>query len=156
MGTPALSLPKATPDMLHLDRQICFLLYKASGRMTQIYRPVLEPLGLTYPQYLVMLALWEKADRTIGELGRLLELEIGTLSPMLKRMEASGLLRRRRDAQDERRVTVALTAKGRALRDKALEAVPPALACRLTMPVEDLIGLHASLSQLLRTLDLKG
>lgn len=135
--------------MLHLDRQLCFLLYKASGRMTEVYRPILKPLGLTYPQYLVMLALWEKDERTIGELGRLLDMEIGTLSPLLKRMETASLIRRRRDAKDERKVNIRLTPQGRALRRSALETVPAGLACRLKMPLDELIALHTGLNRLL-------
>lgn len=142
----------ATVEMLHLDRQLCFLLYKASGRMTEIYRPILKALGLTYPQYLVMLALWERDDRTVGDLGRLLEMEIGTLSPLLKRMEAAGVLSRERDPKDERKVNVRLTPAGKGLRRKALESVPQGLACQLKTPIEDLVALHAGLNRLLQTM----
>ncbi|MBN9268669.1 MAG: MarR family transcriptional regulator, partial [Mesorhizobium sp.] len=87
-----------------LDQQLCFALYSASGLMTKLYRPLLDPLGLTYPQYLAMLALWERAPSTVGELGEALGLDSATLTPLLKRMEAGGLVTRRRDPEDERRV----------------------------------------------------
>lgn len=149
------SPPSDPRELLHLDRQLCFLLYKASGRMTQVYRPILEPLGLTYPQYLVMLALWQHGDQTVSALGQQLDMEIGTLSPLLKRMEAAGHLERRRDKVDERRVIVRLTPQGRNLRRSALKAVPPALACQLTMPLEELVELHHGLSRLVEALEPK-
>jgi MarR family transcriptional regulator, organic hydroperoxide resistance regulator len=117
------------PD-LRLDRQICFALYNASRAVTQAYLPLLAPLGLTYPQYLVMLVLWEGDGASVKELGRRLELDSGTLTPLLKRVEAAGLVVRRRDAADERVVRVHLTPKGRALEAKAA-AVPAGMACRL-------------------------
>ena len=106
-------------DPLLLDRQVCFPLYAASNLLTRLYRPVLEPLGLTYPQYLVMLVLWERSPASVGDLGERLHLDSGTLTPLLKRMEASGWLTRARDADDERRVRVRLTPSGRALRQRA-------------------------------------
>jgi DNA-binding MarR family transcriptional regulator len=138
--------------LLHIDRQLCFLLYRASGRMTKLYRPLLDELGLTYPQYLVMLVLWETSPRVTGDLGRILELEIGTLSPLLKRMEAAGLIRRRRDKDDERRVMIDLTAKGRALQARALATIPQGLACRIKMPLDELVALHTGLTRLLDNL----
>ncbi|MDA0181968.1 MarR family transcriptional regulator [Solirubrobacter phytolaccae] len=112
---------------LALDQQVCFALYSASRAVTAAYRPLLEPLGLTYPQYLVMLALWEQSPRTVRELGTTLNLESGTLSPLLKRMEANGLVTRTRSTADERQVLVGLTKAGRALRERA-ETVPAQLA----------------------------
>lgn len=153
---PSSELPADPRELLHLDRQLCFLLYQASGRMTQIYRPILEPLGLTYPQYLVMLALWQHGDQSVSALGKRLDMEIGTLSPLLKRMEAAGHLVRRRDDADERRVIIRLTQQGRNLRRSALKAVPPALACQLTMPLEELLALHHGLSRLVHALEPKG
>jgi DNA-binding MarR family transcriptional regulator len=110
-----------------------------------LYRPLLEPLGLTHPQYLVMLALWESEPLRVSELSRLLELDPGTLSPLLKRLESAGYLRRERDPRDERALAVVLTEKGRALRDDA-EAIPPAIVERLGMPVDELMELHRRLT----------
>lgn len=106
-------------DPLLLDRQVCFPLYAATNLITRLYGPVLGAIGLTYPQYLVMLVLWEHEPQTVGALGARLYLDSGTLTPLLKRMEAAGLVTRRRDPDDERRVLIALTPQGRALRDQA-------------------------------------
>lgn len=108
-------------DPLALERQVCFALYAASRAVTAAYRPLLEPLGLTYPQYLVMLVLWERGTQPVGDIGAALHLDSGTLSPLLKRLEAGGLVERHRSAEDERRVLVELTAEGRALRDRAVD-----------------------------------
>ncbi|MEH3133173.1 MAG: MarR family transcriptional regulator [Mycolicibacterium neoaurum] len=102
-----------------LDEQLCFALYSASRLMTAAYRPLLDELGLTYPQYLVLLALWENEPSTVGDLGRRLYLDSGTLSPLIKRLEAAGLVVRHRTSADERRVEVALTQAGRALEERA-------------------------------------
>ena len=142
--TPAAS---AAGDLLALDNQLCFALYAASGLVTRAYRPLLEPLGLTYPQYLAMLALWEQAPRTVKALGQALDLDSGTLTPLLKRLESAGYVTRTRDAGDERRVLIALTPAGEALKDKAAE-VPTALACRLNLPVEEIIALRTTLQDL--------
>ncbi|WP_235735694.1 MarR family winged helix-turn-helix transcriptional regulator [Nocardioides alcanivorans] len=109
---------------LALDQQVCFALAIASRTVISLYRPLLEPMGLTHPQYLVMLALWEHEPLRVNELSRLLQLDPGTLSPLLKRLEAAGYVRRERDRNDERALAVVLTEQGRALRDDA-EAVPP-------------------------------
>ncbi|MCS5733994.1 MarR family winged helix-turn-helix transcriptional regulator [Herbiconiux daphne] len=122
---------------LALENQVCFALAVASRSVIALYRPVLEPLGLTHPQYLVMLALWEHDPRSVGELGTALQLEPATLSPLLKRLEAAGYVTRTRSAGDERRLDIVLTASGRALRSKAL-AVPAAVAERLAVPLETL------------------
>ena len=106
--------------LLHLDNQLCFALYSASLTMTKVYKPMLRELGLTYPQYLVLLVLWERDDVMVSELGARLFLDSGTLTPLLKRMEGMGLLERRRSSEDERQVLVTLTAAGRELRRKAL------------------------------------
>ncbi|TPK71699.1 winged helix-turn-helix transcriptional regulator [Mesorhizobium sp. B2-4-15] len=134
-----------------LDQQLCFALYSASGLMTKVYRPLLEPLGLTYPQYLVMLALWERAPSTIGELGEALGLDSATLTPLLKRMEAGGLVTRRRDAADERRVLVEPTAKGQALRAR-IKDVSSALACSVPLGPAEVDALHATLTRLVADL----
>lgn len=110
-------------DPLLLDRQVCFPLYAATNLLNRLYTPVLAELGLTYPQYLVMLVLWEHEPQTVGALGARLYLDSGTLSPLLKRMETAGLVERGRDPADERRVVVRLTPQGRALRARA-EHVP--------------------------------
>jgi DNA-binding MarR family transcriptional regulator len=130
-----------------LDQQLCFALYSASGLMTKVYRPLLEPLGLTYPQYLVMLALWERAPSTIGALGEALGLDSATLTPLLKRMEAGGLVTRRRDAADERRVLVEPTARGQALRAR-MKDVSAALACSVPLSPGEVKALHATLTHL--------
>ncbi len=114
-----MSSTSRSTDALRLDHQLCFALYSASLAMTKLYKPLLEPLGLTYPQYLAMLALWESDGLTVSELGDRLFLDSGTVTPLVKRLEAAGLLLRQRDAQDERRVQVWLTDAGRALRRPA-------------------------------------
>ncbi|WP_054310432.1 MarR family transcriptional regulator [Mesorhizobium sp. 1M-11] len=130
-----------------LDRQLCFALYSASGLMTKLYRPLLAPLGLTYPQYLTMLALWERAPRTVGELGDTLGLDPATLTPLLKRMEAGGLISRRRDPADERRVLVQPTAEGEALR-AAAGGIQEALGCQLPLEPVELAKLRDTLNGL--------
>lgn len=119
-------------DPLDLDRQVCFPLYAASNLLNRLYRPILGELGLTYPQYLVMLVLWKQTPQTVGSLGDMLHLDSGTLTPLLKRMELAGLISRTRDAEDERRVLIDLTAKGRALRTQA-ETVPAILSAALAI-----------------------
>lgn len=112
-----------------LEDQLCFALYSASRAFTRAYQPLLEPLGLTYPQYLVMLVLWEGKPLSVSALGARLGLDSGTLTPLLKRLEQAKLVQRRRDAQDERVVVVSLTAAGQGLHQRALR-VPAELACR--------------------------
>ena len=114
---------------LALDQQLCFALYAASRALTRAYQPLLEPLGLTYPQYLVCLALWERDGRSVNELGTCLALDSGTLTPLLKRLQQAGLVERRRSTEDERVVHIHLTAAGRALRARA-RAVPKEIAKR--------------------------
>ena len=141
----------AGDDLLRLDRQVCFPLYAASNLITRLYRPLLDQLGLTYPQYLVMMVLWETASCTVGEVGRQLHLDTGTLTPLLKRMEAAGLVVRQRDPADERRVLVTLTADGDALRQRA-RRVPQAVAANLSMTLADLEQLRACVSELVDNL----
>jgi DNA-binding MarR family transcriptional regulator len=133
---------------LALEQQVCFALAIASRSVIATYRPLLEPMGLTHPQYLVMLALWEHEPLRVNELSKLLQLDPGTLSPLLKRLEASGYIRRERDPDDERALAVVLTEKGRALRDDAL-AIPPAIVERLGLPLEELLELHTRLTQVI-------
>lgn len=135
-------------DLLALDRQVCFALAAASRSVISLYRPVLEPLGLTHPQYLVMLALWESSPLRVNELGDKLYLDSATLSPLLKRLEAAGLVVRSRSATDERAVEVTLTDAGAALRTRA-EAVPPAIIDRLGLPVSQLEAVRDQLHALL-------
>jgi MarR family transcriptional regulator, organic hydroperoxide resistance regulator len=127
-ATPKPSSLADAQALQRLDHQLCFALYSSSLLMTKLYKPVLAPLGLTYPQYLVLLVLWETDALAVGELGARLYLDSGTLTPLLKRMQAAGLLARTRAAEDERRVIVTLSAAGRALRRKA-SGVPMAVAC---------------------------
>jgi DNA-binding MarR family transcriptional regulator len=134
-------------EALRLDRQLCFALYGAANRVTRLYRPLLEALGLTYPQYLAMLVLWEASPRTVGALGEALDLESSTLTPLLKRLESQGLVARTRDPEDERRVVITLTPAGDALRDKA-KAVPEQLFCKLNMPLDELGDLRERLKVL--------
>ena len=142
----------AEPDLLALESQVCFALAVASRRVIGLYRPVLEPLGLTHPQYLVMLALWQHEPLSVRRLGELVSLEPATLSPLLKRLEAVGYLHRTRDAEDERSLRVTLTTAGRALRDQALE-VPPTIMARLEMDVDELRTLHAVLTDVIAHTD---
>ena len=147
------SCPVAPEDLaLQLDQQLCFALYSASLLVTKLYKPHLDALGLTYPQYLVMMVLWEHDDQVVTELGTRLSLDSGTLTPLLKRMETKGWLRRTRDAADERRVRVTLTDGGRALKLQA-RAVPQAMRCLMLGPDgqgtdDELRQLRSSLHQL--------
>ncbi|MCI0569434.1 MAG: MarR family transcriptional regulator [Myxococcaceae bacterium] len=137
----------STPSpALQLGNQLCFAVYAATHAFTRVYKPLLEPLGLTYPQYLVLLLLWERDDRSVKELGEPLFLDSGTLTPLLKRMEASGYVTRRRDPTDERTVRVSLAAKGRALREKA-PAIPEALFCASGLSVEQLASLRRAITE---------
>lgn len=135
-------------DLLELERQVCFALAVASRSVISIYRPVLEPLKLTHPQYLVMLALWQHAPLRVGELGRLLALEPATLSPLLKRLEAVGYVERRREEADERALRLTLTPEGAALRERALE-VPRTVLQRLQLDLADAERLHAVLTDVI-------
>ncbi|WP_395245706.1 MarR family winged helix-turn-helix transcriptional regulator [Agromyces sp. MMS24-K17] len=135
-------------DALALDRQLCFALAAASRSVIGVYKPILEPMGLTHPQYLVMLALWEREPRSLSEIANLLRLEPATLSPMVKRLEAAGLVVRERSSHDERQLALRLTPSGRALRAQA-ELVPPQVVAALGVDVEELMELHARLTAIL-------
>ncbi|MEV0402174.1 MarR family transcriptional regulator [Actinoallomurus sp. NPDC050550] len=135
-------------DPLALEHQVCFALSVAARGVVAVYRPLLEPLGLTHPQYLVMLALWQHAPMSVKDLSRLLQLDPGTLSPLLKRLETTGYIRRGRDDRDERVLAVTLTAEGRALRAEA-EKIPPAIVERLGMDIAELMELHQSLTRVI-------
>jgi DNA-binding MarR family transcriptional regulator len=140
--------PEASVDLLALENQVCFALAVAARGVIGLYRPILEPLGLTHPQYLVMLALWQRSPRTVRDLGEALQLEPATLSPLLKRLEAQGYVTRERSARDERALDVALTDAGTALRAKAL-AIPPQVVDRLGMSVDELAGLRDRLTEVI-------
>ena len=138
---------------LSLDRQVCFALYSASLAMTKAYQPLLAPLGLTYPQYLVLLVLWEDDGITVSQLGARLALDSGTLTPLLKRLESQQLVSRQRDPEDERRVRLNLTPKGRALKARATE-IPRSMACATGCSLDELTQLAARLRQLRERLSL--
>jgi MarR family transcriptional regulator, organic hydroperoxide resistance regulator len=140
--------PEDEPDLLVLDRQVCFALAVASRDVVALYRPLLAPLGLTHPQYLVMLALWERAPLRVADLAARLSLEPATLSPLLKRLEAHGLVRRDRDPQDERALAVALTPAGVTARAQA-DGIPAAVMQRLGMDVAELERLRDSLTRVI-------
>ena len=133
---------------LALEQQLCFALYSASRAVTARYRPLLDELGLTYPQYLVLLALFERDGLSVKELGEELRLDSGTLSPLLKRMEAAGLLRRARSAEDERSVRVELTEAGAALRERVAE-VPAGLFAGTDVTVAEIAELRGRLRDFL-------
>jgi DNA-binding MarR family transcriptional regulator len=137
----------ANDTVLRLDNQLCFALYSASLAMTKLYKPLLESLQLTYPQYLVMLVLWESDGMGVSALGERLFLDSGTLTPLLKRMETSGLLQRRRSTQDERKVEVFLSPEGRALKTKAL-GIPACVVAASACPVPELLALTGQIQTL--------
>jgi DNA-binding MarR family transcriptional regulator len=137
---------------LALDHQLCFALYAASLAMTKAYKPLLAPLGLTYPQYLAMLVLWEGDGITVSQLGERLALDSGTLTPLLKRLQALGLVQRLRDAADERRVLLRLTATGRDLKAQA-RAVPQAIAGATACDLQQISRLAGQLQQLRQQLN---
>ena len=139
---------RPTPEqMLHLDNQLCFALYSASLAMTKLYKPLLDELGLTYPQYLAMLALWERDGQMVSELGERLSLDSGTLTPLLKRLEAAGLVSRVRDVADERRVHITLTAAGRRLRQRAAD-IPACIVAATQCSLADVVRLTRELRDL--------
>ena len=145
--SPTSPVPAGT-DLLALDRQVCYALAVASRNVIALYKPLLAPMGLTHPQYLVMLALWEEAPLTVSELGRRVSLDPGTLSPLLKRLESSGLITRGRDPHDDRALAVTLTPSGARLRSRA-EKVPPAILERLGMELSELEDLRDGLTRLI-------
>ncbi|HYD78712.1 MAG TPA: MarR family transcriptional regulator [Paucimonas sp.] len=137
--------PKQSADPLALDSQFCFALYSASLAMTKVYKPFLEKLGLTYPQYLVMLVLWERDGLLVKEIGEKLFLDSGTLTPLLKRLEAAELITRTRDEQDERQVRITLTGNGRSLKKQARD-IPMQVVCASGQSVETLVRLRTQLN----------
>lgn len=145
----------AQPIAPRLDDQLCFAIYGAEQAMSRTYRSLLTPLGLTYPQYLVLMVLWETDDLSVKAIGERLGLDSGTLTPLLKRMETGGFLRRRRDPSDERVVRVGLTAAGQALKDTACR-VMAAIGERSGLGMTELIRLHSDLRRLKQNLDAAG
>lgn len=139
-------------DVPKLDDQLCFLVYRLHRGITDLYRPVLADLGLTYPQYLVMLVVWESSPISVRDIGDRLRLDSGTLSPLLKRLEVAGLITRARDAADERSVLVSLTPAGRSLARSAC-AVPSAVLGSMTASDADARGLHDLLAGLVSSVD---
>lgn len=135
------SLVTASDDLLRLENQLCFALVTAARNVVAIYRPILEPLGLTHPQYLVMLALWERSPRALNDLAADLALEPATASPLVKRLEKEGLVTRQRSAGDERRLDITLTDSGRALRERALD-VPQQVMSAVGMDVDEVATLR--------------
>jgi DNA-binding MarR family transcriptional regulator len=143
---------RAAPGSLLLDDQLCFALYAAQRAVTAAYRPLLEELGLTYPQYLVLLVLWERGETSVKELAGALRLDYGTVSPLLKRLEAAGLVRRERAAGDERSVLVACTGSGEQLRERAAR-VPGALLSATGLDAEEVARLREELWRLAERAD---
>lgn len=129
---------------LHLSDMVCFALYSTANALTRAYQPILSKLELTYPQFLVMLVLWEKDDQTVSEIGGKLNLDSGTLTPLLKRLEAAKRINRRRDPQDERQVRITLTEEGKALREAAQD-IPEQVMCALGQPIDELQDLRSRL-----------
>ncbi|UFQ16202.1 MULTISPECIES: MarR family winged helix-turn-helix transcriptional regulator [Streptomyces] len=142
-------------DFLRLDRQVCFSLHAAARAFNGVYRTALKDLGLTYPQYLVMLVLWEDGELPVKKIGERLRLDSGTLSPLLKRLEVAGHVERRRSAEDERSVSVRVTAQGAALREKAL-AVPRTIATATGLSLAEVRDLRTRLDRLTAALDGEG
>ncbi|WP_297417254.1 MarR family winged helix-turn-helix transcriptional regulator [Clostridium sp.] len=139
-------------DSIKLDNQVCFSLYAASREIIKLYKPVLDKFNLTYTQYIAMLVLWEDEKSTVKDIGRRLHLDSGTLTPLLKKIESMGLITRYRDVNDDRVVIVELTEKGRLLKDEILE-VPNEMACKINMPIENILALKKYLDELLGTLE---
>jgi MarR family transcriptional regulator, organic hydroperoxide resistance regulator len=131
-------------ETMRLANQLCFAVYSTAHALNRVYKPLLEPLGLTYPQYLVMLTLWEKDNVSVKEIGARLHLDSGTLTPLLKRLEQSGLVTRRRDAEDERHVRIELTSRGRNLRGRA-KSIPHEILCATKGSLEDAVALRDDL-----------
>ena len=134
-------------ELLRLDAQLCFALYSASRAVIRAYAPLLAPLGLTYPQYVVMLVLWEEEGLSVKQLGERLSLDSGTLTPLLRRLEEAGLLERRRSRDDERRVTVVLSTAGQALKARAGE-IPRQIAASTGCSLDELAALRGQLARL--------
>ncbi|RED61610.1 MarR family winged helix-turn-helix transcriptional regulator [Cohnella lupini] len=138
-----------TGSILKLDNQLCFAIYACAREFTKLYHPLLKELGLTYTQYITLLVLWEEDRITVKHLGTRLYLDSGTLTPLLKKLEAMGLVTRERDRQDERSVIIALTEQGILLKEKALD-IPEQLICQAGVSPTEAAGLHAQMTELLK------
>jgi MarR family transcriptional regulator, organic hydroperoxide resistance regulator len=143
---------QAADLMLRLDNQICFAIYSTAHAFNRVYKPLLDRLGLTYPQYLVMLVLWERDGVPVKDIGERLFLDSGTLTPLLKRLETAGLIKRTRSTEDERQVLIALTSQGQALREKA-RTVPQAILATSACSISELSALKNELVALRDRLD---
>ena len=139
-------------DSIKLDNQVCFSLYAASREIIKLYKPFLDKFNLTYTQYVAMLVLWEDEKSTVKDIGKRLHLDSGTLTPLLKKIESMGLIKRYRDVSDDRVVVVELTEKGRELKEEVLD-VPHEMACKINIPREDLIELKLKLDSLLKAIE---
>lgn len=139
-------------DKLKLENQLCFPLYACSKEIIKKYKPYLDPLGITYTQYIALMVLWEEDNVTVKELGKKLYLDSGTLTPLFKKMEAQKLVVRQRSANDERNVYIRLTEKGKNLRYKALD-IPERIGSCIDLPMEEIIQLQKSLQKLLKQLE---
>ncbi len=142
---------------LHLDNQLCFSLYRLSRLVTQSYGPLLKPLGITYPQYLVLLVLWQNEEQgqqalSVSQLTAALQLDTGTVTPLLKRMEGKAIVRRQRNAEDERIVMVSLTEQGRNLRALA-KSIPQQLLCKVDMEAQKILSLRADLQNMIHQIN---
>lgn len=139
-------------DSIKLDNQVCFSLYATSREIIKLYKPFLDKFNLTYTQYVAMLVLWEDEKSTVKDIGKRLHLDSGTLTPLLKKIESMGLVKRYRDVNDDRVVVVELTEEGRMLKEEVLE-VPHEMACKINMSREELIDLKKKLDNLLRAIE---
>lgn len=139
-------------ENIKLDNQVCFSLYAASREIIKLYKPILDRFSLTYTQYIAMLVLWEDEKSTVKDIGKRLHLDSGTLTPLLKKIESMGLIKRYRDVNDDRVVIVELTEKGRILKDEITE-VPSEIVCKVNMPLEKLGTLKKHLDELLKNLE---
>lgn len=139
--------------LLKIENLLCFALYSSGHAFTRLYKPLLDPLGLTYPQFLAMMVLWENDGRTVSEIGERLMLESSTLTPLLKRLESAGFIKRMRDRADERVVRITLTRQGNALRDKG-QRIPEEIGCASDMTIEDIRKLTGEITVLRKKLEL--
>lgn len=139
-------------ENLKLENQLCFAVYALSREITKLYRPLLDTLGLTYTQYLVMIVLWEGDGIALKEMGKKLKLDSGTLTPLLKKLENEGLIKRMRDQKDERNLLVYLTDNGKKLIKKA-ESIPNLMACKIPMPMDELITMRDRIKEVLKDIE---
>lgn len=144
---------KPHDNVLKLEQQLCFAVYSAAHAFNRAYKPLLDALGLTYPQYIVMMVLWERNGQTVKEIGAKLDLDSGTLSPLLKRLEKLGMITRTRDENDERQVVISLTDQGKGARRLALDQIAPAIGYLVECGVDDLDEMRDRIVKLKTALD---